>query len=292
MTEPAAAPGAARLGVVVVNYNAGEHLARCLASVSEAAAGEAVDVVVVDNASSDGSAERVRAEHPSVRVIHNDENRGFAAAANQGIQATATPYVFLLNPDAEVVAGTLAGLVKVGDERPRAGAIGVLVRDPDGTVYPSARRTPGFVTGLGHAFLGLFSRDNRFTRSYTMAGWDRASERSVDWVSGSAVLLRRRALDQVRGFDEGYFMYVEDLDLCTRLRAAGWEVRFSPEVEVVHVGGVSTGRSRRMFLEHGRSAYRYFAKFRSPGPLAVLRPAARVAFWLRARLAARRLGTS
>jgi len=85
-------------------------------------------------------------------------------------------------------------------------------------------------------------------------------------------------------------MYVEDLDLCTRLRRAGWEVRFSPELEVVHVGGVSTGRSRRMFLEHGRSAYRYFEKFRSPGPMALLRPLARAAFWLRARLAARRLG--
>lgn len=283
-------PGAPRLAVVVVNYNAGDHLVRCVRSVYDSAGGEEVDVVVVDNASRDGSADRLEAALPAVRLIRNTDNRGFAAAANQGIQATATPFVFLLNPDAEVLAGTMAGLVKVGEEHPRAAAIGVLVRDPDGSVYPSARRAPGLVVGLGHAFVGLFSRDNRFTRAYTMAGWDRTTERRVDWVSGSAMLLRRRALDAVLGLDAGYFMYVEDLDLCTRLARAGWQIVFSPEVEVVHVGGVSTGRSRRMFHEHGRSAYRYFVKFRSPGPLAILRPPARVAFWIRAWLAARRLG--
>ena len=287
MTGPSTRPP---LSVVVVNFNAGAHLERCLRSVIDAAGDGSVDVVVVDNASVDRSADAAEAAFPGVRMIRNDVNLGFATAANQGIQATSAPYVFLLNPDAEVSAGTFAGLVKVADERPRAGAIGVLVRDPDGAVYPSARRSPSVVTGVGHAFVGLFHPDNRFTRAYTMADWDRASERKVDWVSGSAVLLRRAALDQVRGFDEGYFMYVEDLDLCTRLRRAGWEVRFSPELEVVHVGGVSTGRSRRMFLEHGRSAYRYFEKFRSPGPMALLRPLARAAFWLRARLAARRLG--
>jgi N-acetylglucosaminyl-diphospho-decaprenol L-rhamnosyltransferase len=283
-------PRAARLAVVVVNYNAGDHLIRCVRSVFEAGGGEDVEVVVVDNASRDGSADRLEAALPAVRLIRNRANRGFAAAANQGIQATATPYVFLLNPDAEILAGSMAGLVKVGEEHPRAGAIGVLVRDPDGSVYPSARRAPGLLVGLGHAFAGLFSRHNRFTRAYTMADWDRTTERRVDWVSGSAMLLRRRALDEVRGLDAGYFMYVEDLDVCTRLVRAGWKVVFSPEVEVVHVGGVSTGRSRRMFYEHGRSAYRYFVKFRSPGPLAILRPAARVAFWVRAWLAARRLG--
>ncbi len=287
MTESPRRPS---VSVVVVNFNAGDHLRRCLRSVLEFSGDAPVDVVVVDNASIDGSADAAESGFPGVRVIRNDVNVGFATAANRGIQATATRYVFLLNPDAEVHAGTLAGLVKVAEERPRAGAIGVLVRTPEGEIYPSARRTPSLVTGLGHAFLGLFDPDNRFTRAYTMADWDRGSEREVDWVSGSAVLLRREALDRVRGFDEGYFMYVEDLDLSTRLRRAGWEIRFSPELEVVHVGGVSTGRSRRMFLEHGRSAYRYFVKFRSPGPMALLRPPARLAFWLRARLAARKLG--
>jgi len=278
------------LAVVVVNYNAGQHLVRCLRSVREGSGGIAAEVVVVDNASRDGSADHVAVGFPEVRVIHNRTNRGFAAAANQGIAATSAPFVFLLNPDAEVVAGTLAGLVKLAEERPRAGAIGVLVREPAGAIYPSARTVPSLGVGLGHAFLGLVKPDNRFSRAYTMAGWDRRSERDVEWVSGSAMLLRREALEQVGAFDEGYFMFVEDVDLCTRLRAEGWRVTFVPDLEVVHEGGVSTARSRRMYFEHARSAARYFERHRSPGARAALRPLVRLALWSRAFIAARLRG--
>ncbi len=282
--------GEPSLAVVVVNYNAGPHLYQCLRSLREAAGDAALEMVVVDNASRDGSLDTAEGAFPEVRVIRNDTNRGFAAAANEGIAATSAPYVFLLNPDAEVRAGTLSGLVKVADEHPRAAAFGVLVRDPDGSLYPSARRVPGLGVGLGHAFLGLVKPDNRFSRKYTMADWDRSTEREVEWVSGSAMLLRRAALGNVGPFDEGYFMYVEDVDLCTRLRKRGWRVVFTPEVEVMHVGGVSTGRSRRMFFEHARSAARYFERHRSPGALAVLRPFVRAALWLRASLAAAKVG--
>ncbi len=258
--------GEPSLAVVVVNYNAGPHLYQCLRSLREAAGDAALEMVVVDNASRDGSLDTAEEAFPEVRVIR------------------------LLNPDAEVRAGTLSGLVKVADEHPRAAAFGVLVRDPDGSLYPSARRVPGLGVGLGHAFLGLVKPDNRFSREYTMADWDRSTEREVEWVSGSAMLLRRAALGNVGPFDEGYFMYVEDVDLCTRLRKRGWRVVFTPEVEVMHVGGVSTGRSRRMFFEHARSAARYFERHRSPGALAVLRPFVRAALWLRASLAAAKVG--
>jgi N-acetylglucosaminyl-diphospho-decaprenol L-rhamnosyltransferase len=278
------------LAVVIVNFNAGDHLLRSVSSALESAGEASLDVVIVDNASSDGSAERAARTFPSVRLVSNAFNRGFAAAANQGIAATAAPYVFLLNPDAEVSAGTLGGLVKLAEEHPRVGALGVLVRAPDGSIYPSARTVPGLAVGLGHAFLGLVKPDNRYSRAYTMADWDRRSERDVEWVSGAAMLLRRAALEEVGPFDEGYFMYVEDVDLCTRLRRRGWAVRFTPELEVAHEGGVSTARSRRMFFEHARSASRYFARHRSPGPLALLRPFVRAALWARAWLAARKLG--
>jgi N-acetylglucosaminyl-diphospho-decaprenol L-rhamnosyltransferase len=279
MTEPA------DLAVVVVNYNTGDYLARALASASEAAGDAGLELVVVDNASTDGSAERAVARHPGVRLISNPENRGFAAAANQGIRATSAPFVFLLNPDAEIVAGTLGGFAKVARERPGAGAIGPVVRDPDGSVYPSARRIPSVAEGLGHAFLGPFV-PNRWSRAYTIAEWDRRTERSVDWVSASCVLLRREALDAVGAFDERFFMYVEDVDLCTRLHGGGWDVLFSPELEVVHIGGVSTGgyRSRRMVVEHSRSIYKYFVKWRSPGWRAALRPLAWAALRLRAEV--------
>ena len=274
-------PGA-DLAVVVVNYNTGAYLARCMQSIHSAADGLALDVVVVDNASRDGSADPVE-DRGDVRVIRNRENRGFARAANQGIRETDAPFVLLLNPDAEVVGGTLRELVELARERPRAGAIGCLVRNPDGTVQPSARRVPRMGEALVHAFLGPVLPGNPFTRRYTMAGWDRRTEREVEWVSGSAVLLRREAIDQVGPFDEGYFMYVEDVDLCTRLRRAGWKIVFSPVLQVVHQIGVSTrGQRGRMAFEHSRSIYRYFVKFRARGAGALLKPFVWAALWMRA----------
>jgi N-acetylglucosaminyl-diphospho-decaprenol L-rhamnosyltransferase len=273
------------LAVAVVNHNAGRFLARCLGSVVGATGDVAAEVVIVDNASTDGSLERAVVDHPDVTVIRNADNRGFARAANQAMAATSAPFVLLLNPDAEIVGGTPAALVKVARERPRAGVIGTLVRNPDGSIQPSARRVPRLGEALGHAFLGPLWRTNPWTRSYTMAAWDRASERQVEWVSGSAMLLRRAAFEEVGGFDEGYFMYVEDVDLCTRLRRAGWEVLFSPELEVVHQIGVSTrGQRGRMAFVHSNSVYRYYCKFRATGAEGMLKPLVRVALWGRALL--------
>jgi len=278
------------LAVVVVNYNTGRYLSRCLRSAREASGDATLDVVVVDNASVDGSAARAIEDNPEARLIQNDSNRGFAAAVNQGITATTAPFVLLLNPDAEILGGTLGGLLKVAHEHPRAGAIGPVVKDPDGSVYPSARRVPSLAQALGHSFVGPFWHDNPFSRAYTMADWDRRSERSVDWVSGSCMLINRAALDDVGFLDERFFMYVEDVDLCTRMRAAGWEVLFSPELEVLHVGGVSTGRSKRMTLEHSRSIYRYFVKHRAAGWRSALRPSVWLALRARAALVSWRRG--
>jgi N-acetylglucosaminyl-diphospho-decaprenol L-rhamnosyltransferase len=293
MSEDPPAPqseSALDVAVVVVNYNSGPDVSRCVRSVFEAAGDARVEVVIVDNHSRDGSARDAVLENPGTRLIENGSNRGFIAAANQGIRATTAPFVFLLNPDAEVAFGTLGGLAKVARHRPQAGAIGALTRSLDGTIYPSARKVPTLLEAIGHAFLVPFRPENRFTRAYTMADWDRRSERPVDWVSGSSMLLRRAALDQVGLLDEGYWMYVEDLDICTRLRAAGWEVWFSPEVEAVHIGGTTTVGKKRFTLRHSMSVYRYFVKFRSPGWKAVLRPLAWVALRARAALVSWRRG--
>ncbi|MBA3729125.1 MAG: glycosyltransferase family 2 protein [Actinobacteria bacterium] len=278
------------LAVVVVNFNTGDYLTRCIRSTFEAAGEARLEVVVVDNDSRDGSADRAVAAHSGVRLIRNRSNRGFAAAANQGMRATSAPFVLLLNPDAEILSGTLGGFLKVARDHPRAAVIGPVVKDPEGSVYPSARRVPTLGMALGHAFVHPFAPDNRFSRAYTLAGWDRRSEREVEWVSGSCCLLRRAALEEVGFFDEGYFLYVEDVDLCTRLRQGGWEVRFSPELEVLHVGGISTAGKKRMTLEHSKSIYRYFVKFRSHGWRAALRPFVWLALRARAELVARRRG--
>ena len=280
----------ADITVVVVNYNAGELLSRCVRSIHESAGDAGVEVVIVDNASADGSVEAMLRDRPQTIVVRNADNRGFVAAANQGIRASRAPFVFLLNPDAEIVGGTLGGLVKVALDRPRAGAIGVLTKNTDGTVYPSARKIPSMAEAVGHAFLVPFWRENPFTRRYTMGDWDRRSEREVDWVSGSSMLLRREAVDEVGLLDESYWMYVEDLDICTRLRRAGWGVLFSPVLEVEHEVGSVTAGKRRYTLQHSMSVYRYFVKFRSPGWRAALRPPAWLALRARASIVSWRLG--
>jgi len=272
------------LAVVVVNYNAGEHLLACLTSVLASAGDAALEIVVVDNNSRDGSAKTAAERFPEVLVIETGTNRGFAAGVNVGIRATRAPFVFVLNPDAVITVGSLAALAKLARDRPNVGLLGPLIRNTDGTLYPSGRTFPSVLQAMGHAFLGPFDPENRFTQEYTMAGWDRTTERRVDWVSGSAMLVRRSALDRIGLLDEGFFLYGEELDLCTRLRDAGWRVVFTPEVEVTHVGGVSTGRSRRMNLIHSRSIYRYYRKHRAKGWRRIFLPIAWIALRVRAEL--------
>jgi N-acetylglucosaminyl-diphospho-decaprenol L-rhamnosyltransferase len=260
------------LSVVVVNTNAGEDVRTCITSVYESAGEVAFQVVVSDNGSTDGSVEAIESSFPDTLVIRNGRNLGFPAAANRGMAATRSTFVLLINPDADVSAGTLEGFLKVARDHPRAGAIGALTRNVDGSIYPSARRIPSPWLGLAHTVLAPFWPTNPWTRRYRMADWDRRTEREVDWVSGSSVLLRRAALDDVGLFDEAYFMYVEDMDLCTRMRKAGWEVWFSPQLEITHIGGTVTRGKRRMTLEHSRSVYVYFTKYQAKGWRTVLRP--------------------
>ncbi len=274
----------ADLAVVIVNYNAGAFLERCVGSVLEAAGGISLEVVVVDNASHDGSQRAAVAAHPEARLIQNLDNRGLSAAWNQGIRATRAPFVLVLNPDAEIWAGTLAGLVKLASDRPRAGAIGPFIRNSDGTPYATGRTVPTLVQAVGHAFLGPFLPNNRFSRAYRMVDWDRGSEREVDWISGSCMLLRRKALDEVGQFDERFFLYAEEVDLFTRLRAAWWNVLFTPELEIIHEGAVSTGRSRKMNRQHSKSVYLYFEKHHARGWRRALLPFAWIALRVRAEL--------
>ena len=275
------------LAVVVVNYNAGEYLARCVASVVAARAGLVVDVLVVDNASHDGSARLAAQLVPEVRLIENPTNRGLSAAWNQGARAVDAPWILFFNPDAEIVAGDLGALLAVGGARPDVALVGPIIRNPDGTVYEGGRDFPGVAQAVGHAFLGPFLPGNRFTRAYRQTGWDRTTtEREVGWVSGAAMLVRRQAFEDVGAFDEAYWFYGEELDLGTRLRDAGWKVLASPALEVLHVGGVSTGRSRSTHVTHSRSIYRYYRTHRATGWRRATLPLAWVALRARAELVA------
>ncbi len=244
-----------------------------------------VELVVVDNGSRDGSVDELLAAFPDVLVIRAPGNVGYARGANLGTAVTKAPIIAVLNPDTVVEAGAAGAMLDRLAGEPRLAACGPRLRNLDGTDYPSARTFPSVPIAIGHGLLGLWWPTNPFTVKYRQLDADPSVPRLVDWVSGAALWLRRSALDEVGGWDERYFMYLEDTDLCWRLRRAGWEVAYEPTAVVVHAQGVSASRRPyRMLLEHHRSAWR-FAKVRLTGPRAVLLPFAAVYFAVRAVLA-------
>lgn len=278
------ARAAAELAVVIVNFNTGTYLERCLASLERHRGDIEIDVLVIDNASHDGSHTAALAAHPWARLIENPTNVYLSPAWNQGIRDTSAPFMLLLNPDVEWWHGTLADLVAVAKANPRAGMVGPMVRNSDGSIYQSGRVFPRVTDAVGHAFLGPVRPDNRFTRRYHMDGWDRTTERTVDWVSGCCMLVPREAFDEVGPLDEGFLLYGEELDLATRIGEAGRSVIYTPVAEVVHEIGVSTGRSRRIIRMHSQSMLRYYRKHRAHGWRKMTVPLAWAALTLRAEL--------
>jgi N-acetylglucosaminyl-diphospho-decaprenol L-rhamnosyltransferase len=251
----------ARWAAVVISYNCGDLLERCVRSIVEETSAGEPDVVVVDNGSTDGSLERLSATLPTARVFAAPGNVGYARGANLGIATTDAPVVAVLNGDVELAPGVAAAMVAALDADPRVGAVGPSVLNLDGSVYPSARTDPGLGVAAAHAALGFIWRTNPWTRRYRQLDRDPTTARHVDWVSGAAVWLRREALDDVGGWDERYFMYMEDFDLCLRLRRAGWSVAYDPSGQVVHTQGASTSqRPYRMIAEHHRSVWRFAAR--------------------------------
>jgi N-acetylglucosaminyl-diphospho-decaprenol L-rhamnosyltransferase len=269
----AADGGSGAWAAVIVNYNAGAALSACVASAL--AQTPRPELVVVDNSSTDGSVDDLLRAQPGVRVVRSGGNLGYARAANLGIAATGAPVVAVLNPDTVLAPGVGAALTAGFATDPDLGAAGPRLHNTDGTVYPSARQIPSMVDAVGHGLLFFVWRDNPFTRRYRETGADPDRPRDVDWVSGAAVWLRRAALDDVGGWDERYFMYVEDVDLCWRLRRGGWRVAYEPAGIVEHLLGVSTAsRPYRMIAEHHRSLLRFASVRFTGGKRALLGPAA------------------
>lgn len=254
------------LGVVTVTYSPGETLGRFLDTLAKATT-RPVRVVLADNGSTDGVPEREAADRDEVTLLDTGGNLGYGGGANRGVAALPDEvgWVVVANPDIEWGEGSLDTLIAAADRWPRGGAFGPLIREPDGRVYPSARLLPSLGRGVGHAVFGKVWPANPWTRAYRQED-AAAGERTVGWLSGSCLLLRREAFDSVDGFDSRYFMYFEDVDLGDRLGRAGWLNVYVPSAEVVHIGGHATARSsNRMLAEHHRSAYQYLAD-RHPGP--------------------------
>jgi N-acetylglucosaminyl-diphospho-decaprenol L-rhamnosyltransferase len=259
-----------RWATVVVNYEAGPLLLACVESLLADTSAGTPEIVVVDNGSRDGSVATLCRTLPNVRVVEPGGNVGYAAAANRGTAATTAPVVVVCNPDLEVRPGTAAAMLGRLTAEPDLAAVGPALRNPDGSQYPSARAHPALLDAAGHALLGRVSPRNRFTRRYRQLDVDWTRPRDVDWLSGAMLFLRRAAVDSVGGWDEGYFMYMEDVDLCWRLRRMGWRIAYEPGGEALHVQGASTAaHPYRMIVEHHRSVYR-FAHRRWQGPRRLL----------------------
>ncbi|HEV8393916.1 MAG TPA: glycosyltransferase family 2 protein [Vicinamibacterales bacterium] len=271
---------------IVVNFNAGDELRDALTSIASELAGRDWQGFVVDNASHDGSAAIAQEFAPAVTLVRNPANIGFGRAVNQALAQARAPFVLIMNPDCRLEPGAMAALESEMGQQPQCAIAGPRILDPDGSVQGSARGDPDM-------FTGFFGRNTALRR---LLPWLPAARRNVvdvsvpagapslavDWLSGACVLSRREALLAEGGFDERYFLYWEDADLCRRLRTRGYEIRYVPKATAVHRVGLSSRTARapsvRAFHE---SAYLYYATHVAPGPLNPKRLLARALLSLR-----------
>jgi GT2 family glycosyltransferase len=263
----------ASVAAVLVNYNAGQELRAALQSISDDLVGREWEGVVVDNASADGSPAIVAEFAPNVRLVRNLENVGFGRGVNQGVAATTAPFVLIMNPDCRLVAGALAALEQQLRRHPECAIVGPRILDPDGSVQGSARGDPDMLTGLFgrtsalRTLLPKLSVSRRNVVSHAVTDDGEASA-GVDWLSGACMLARRDAFEKAHGFDERYFLYWEDADLCRRLRALGYHVRYVPGATAIHRVGHSSQHARasatRAFHD---SAYLYYSTHVARGAL-------------------------
>lgn len=276
------------LAVITVTYSPGAHLAALADSLAQATAQDTV-LVLADNGSTDGSVEAA-ADRGAV-LLRTGGNLGYGRAINVAARWLDTPqapqvdpdFLLVVNPDVALTPDSVDALLDCARRHPRAGAIGPRIQQPDGSAYPSARAIPRLSTGIGHAVLGQVWPGNPWTRRYRSGdGAAMARERTAGWLSGSCLLVRRQAFAEIGGFDERYFMYMEDVDFGDRLARAGWENVYCPESVITHDQGHVAGSHRGLTLPaHHASVYRFMAD-RLPGW-----PWAPVRLVLRAGLAAR-----
>jgi len=253
----------ADLAIVIVSTNEAHWLERCLPSVFERAGDARLEVIVVDNSSSDGTRELVESSFPQARVV-SSPNRGFAYGNNRGLERANARYLLLLNPDTEVLDGTFGEMVALLDARPQVGLAGVRQVTADGTLWPTIRRFPSVTRALGTAL-----SSERWPVQPSWAGErvldprQHERERECDWTSGSFMLVRREALLSAGLLDERFFIYSEEPDLCLRIKRAGWQVRHMPQMTIVHHAGKG-GVRPRMVAQDAYTRMQYARKHFSP----------------------------
>ena len=267
------------LSVIIVSWNTHELLHSCLSSIFQNGPAFSLQVIVVDNASSDGSREMVQKEFPAASLLENPANLGFAAASNQGAKAAAAPLLLFLNPDTQVHSGTLEGAVSFMEQHPEAGLMGCRTFNGDGSFQATAFAFPGklrifaYVSGLNRIF-----KLSRFT--------DHSALCTPDYVQGSFLVMPKEVFEKCGGFDDSFFLYFEEIDLCLRLKAAGLAVYYYPGISITHQGGGSGGNSPAGLGHFMKSSIGLYQKYRPPREEKKLRRALKSALRLRLLLEA------
>lgn len=261
--------------IIIVNYKSNEYLAKCVRSLALGLGpGMEARLFVQDN-ESDGTLIIDDASFNEVTVTRNEKNIGFAAAVNQGIRASRSPYVILLNPDSRISGTFFEPVLQFMEDNSKVGILGPRILEPDGRIQGSARAFPNMLTGLfGRTSLltKLFPNNPITRKNIVSIESDGISPLEVDWVSGACMVVRRKAIEEVGLLDERFFMYWEDADWCRRMWERGWKVVYFPGVHVIHDTGKSSAqRPLRSALEFHKSSYLLFAKY-AKGPVRLLLP--------------------
>ncbi len=263
----------ARLSIIIVNWNVRELLDRCLASIFAAdLAPGSFEIIVADSASADDSVAMVRQKYPAVRLLAQERNVGFTRGNNIGLAQAQGDFLLLLNPDTEVSRKALSALVDYLEQHPAVGIVGPHTLNSDGSHQSSRRRFPTLMTGIFESSWLAVAAPARIERDYRMLETDDDDIMLVDWVQGSALMLRRELYRDIGGMDEAYVMYSEELDFCRRAKAAGWQVAYHGGAVITHHGGKSSEQVAAQTLIHFHtSKLRYFRKHHGFGQYAILR---------------------
>ncbi len=249
------------LSIVILNWNVRKLLDRCLASLRSKH--YALEIIVVDNASRDDSVAMMRTKYPQVNLIVNPDNRGFTGGNNQGIEVSRGRYVMVLNPDTEVLADALDRLVRYLDDHPEIGVLGPQLLNPDRSIQSSRRRFPTLATGFFESTWLQGVAPKRILTHYYMDDVPPDHTHEVDWLNGACTVFRREMIDRVGVYDaQNFFMYSEELDLCRRVKEAGWKIVYLPEAQVIHYVGQSSDQvvaARHIYFQ--TSKVHYFRKW-------------------------------
>ena len=247
----------------IVHYNAPDLLRACLESFSRFPPSLPYRIVVADNSASFLSIRDLVAGFPRTTLVEMPQNLGFSAANNRAVKGAEEQYLFFLNPDTEIQEGTIESLVERLETDPETGAVGPMNVGLSGEVQFSCRTFPGYSTLLAHRYsmLTRLFPNNRISSEYLQTTWDHEQPREVDWVSGAALMIRRSDFESLGGFDEAFFLYAEDVDLCYRLHLLGRRIIYEPRAKVRHFVGGSSSRNRfRALWERHRSMYTFYKK--------------------------------